>query len=117
MKKREPGIVRLVTKYNKLCENLSSMINIGEAPRGAVPPHPIEREGLFRLDVNDEIWQDIGLNNDDSVDGDLPQWLSDDDVRQGIKALLALDCCHEEQRRLCKERQNMQEWMVKKWHD
>jgi hypothetical protein len=116
MKKREPGIMRLVTKYNKLCENLTSMINMGEAPRGAIPPYPIEREGLFKLDVDDEVWQDIGLNNDNNVDGDLPLWLSDDNVRQGIKALLELDRCDEEQRRLCKERQNMQEWMIREWN-
>jgi hypothetical protein len=36
-------------------------------------------------------------------------------VRQGIKNLLELDRCEEEERRLLKERKAMHEWMVEEW--
>ncbi|KAF9503388.1 hypothetical protein BS47DRAFT_1369564 [Hydnum rufescens UP504] len=34
-------------------------------PRNAVIPPPIEMKGLFSLDVDNDIWQDIGLANDE----------------------------------------------------
>ena len=63
--------------------------------------------------MDDEIWQDIGLN--DALEGEMPGWLGNDDIRQGIKSLLELDRCEEEEKRLCKEHQAMQEWMVEEW--
>ena len=59
------------------------MINHGCAPPGALSPSPIACEGLFSLDVDDDIWQDVGLE-DDHYNSDPPRWLSDDDVRNGI---------------------------------
>jgi hypothetical protein len=113
MKRKEPGIQQLRRTYNELCEDLESMIAHGTAPQGAVAPHTIEKEGLFKLDVDDEIWQDIGLVD---FEGQIPRWLGDDKVRQGIKSSLELDRCEEEERRLCKERQAIQDWMVEEWH-
>jgi hypothetical protein len=63
---------------------------------------------LFQLDVDDDIWQDVGLDDENS--GPIPKWLGDDGVRQGIKFLLQLDRCEEEERRLIKERRAIQEW-------
>jgi hypothetical protein len=113
IKRKEPGIQQLRKKYNELCVDLDSMIAYGSAPRGAVSPHKMDGEGLFQLDVDDEIWQDIGL--DDGVVGEIPGWMGNDDIRKGIKTLLELDRCEEEERRLCKERQAMQEWMIEEW--
>ena len=51
---------------------------------------------LFSLDVDDDIWQDIGLTEtDDSTDP--PLWLSDENVRMGIRAMLEMDRCQEEE--------------------
>ncbi|KAG1808784.1 hypothetical protein EV424DRAFT_1328684, partial [Suillus variegatus] len=52
------------------------------APPSAIPPHPIAHEGIFLLDVDDEIWQDIGLNDDGMH---LPAWLLDEATRSGIR--------------------------------
>jgi hypothetical protein len=49
------------------------------------------------------------------VDGPIPRWLGDENVRDGIKALLELDRCCEEETRLCKERCALQEWMMEEW--
>jgi hypothetical protein len=92
---------------------LKSLIRTGKAPPGAIVPQPIEKEGLFKLDVDDEIWQDVGLEDD--TEGPVPRWLGDESVRKGIKLMLLLDRCKEEEARLRKERRSMQEWMREEW--
>ncbi|KAG2087443.1 uncharacterized protein F5147DRAFT_748525 [Suillus discolor] len=96
-----PGILKLITTYN-----------CGEAPPYAVPPHIIPRDGIFQLDVDDDIWQDVGLD-DDTLHP--PAWLSDDKVRNGIRLQLEVDRCNEEEARLMRERAVLQEWMLAEW--
>jgi len=48
---------------------------------------------LFKLDVDDDIWQDIGLTDNNDEDLDIPAWLGDECVQAGIKSLLELNCC------------------------
>ncbi|KII90299.1 hypothetical protein PLICRDRAFT_78542, partial [Plicaturopsis crispa FD-325 SS-3] len=116
VKRREPGIVALAKSYNKLCQELASLIKRRKALPGAVPPTPIARDGLFKLDVDDDIWQDVGLSDEEGVVADIPLWLGDDDVREGIRARLELDRCIEEEDRLGKERCTLQEWMIEEWN-
>ncbi|KII82981.1 hypothetical protein PLICRDRAFT_84208, partial [Plicaturopsis crispa FD-325 SS-3] len=115
IKTREPGIVSLAKSYNILCEQLASLIARGQGLPGAVAPTPIARDGLFKLDVDDDIWQDIGLDEEDSTATEIPGWLGDDNVREGIRARLDLDRCLEEEDRLGRERCAMQEWMMEEW--
>lgn len=92
------------------------MIKAKQSPRGARAPHKISTEGLFKLDVDDDIWQDVGLDDTDlSSENAIPQWLGNEDVRKGIKALLEWDRCKEELRRLSYERSAMQEWLLEEW--
>ncbi|KAJ7434666.1 hypothetical protein FB451DRAFT_1344870 [Mycena latifolia] len=117
VKRREPTISKLNSDYNKLCAQISKLIKDRKAPRGAIAPLPIPAKGIWQLDVDDEIWQDVGLDNDDD-DGDgaaLPPWLADKKVRAGIKAMLELDRCAEEDARLKKERCALQEWFAEEW--
>jgi len=65
--------------------------------------------------VDDDIWQDIGLNDDYDGSSIVPDWLGNEKVRVGIKSLLELERCEEEQRRLLYERLAMQEWMLEEW--
>ncbi|KAF9506608.1 hypothetical protein BS47DRAFT_1367235 [Hydnum rufescens UP504] len=46
----------------------------GGISRNAIIPPPINMKGLFGLDVNNDIWQDIGLANDE-FDGTVSPWL------------------------------------------
>ncbi|KAI6145453.1 hypothetical protein BKA82DRAFT_3940592, partial [Pisolithus tinctorius] len=101
VRRREPGIVKLSTSYNNLCLQLVALIRQGKAPQGAIAPILIQRDGLFKLDVDDDIWQDIGLE-DDFV-GLPPAWLADERVCLGIRSLLELKRCEEEERRLLYE--------------
>ena len=104
VKRQEPSIQKLAKTYNKLCTELQKLIETGKAPHGAVAPRPIVMDHLFALDVDNEIWQDIGL--DDQNDADLtvpPHWMSNDNVCVGIKALLEFDQCKEEEKHLIHE--------------
>jgi hypothetical protein len=62
--------------------------------------------GLFALDIDDTIWQDVGLADEDLMDP--PLWMCDEDVRRGIKVLLELDHCLEEEAHLVHERWGLQ---------
>ena len=44
-----------------------------------------------------------------------PLWLCDERVRSGIKAVLELDRCDEEDYRLITERCSMQVWFAEEW--
>ena len=80
VKCKEPGIQTLARKYNALCNLLVDMIKSKKAPLGAVAPLPIEMEGLFKLDVDDDIWQDVGLTDEHDENVDIPAWLGDEHV-------------------------------------
>lgn len=113
VKRRDPNIQQLARNYNKLCDDMVRLIQERKAPRGAIAPPKIASKGLFALDVDDEIWQDIGL--DDEPDANPPLWLCDKEVREGIKALLEHDRCVEEETRLHSECRAMQEWFSEEW--
>lgn len=113
IKRREPSINKLATSYNQLCGQLAALIQKRQAPASAIAPLRIQREGLFTLDVDDDIWQDVGLDDDQSTG--IPRWLGDDKVREGIRTLLEYDRCIEEEDRVIHERAAMQEWFMEEW--
>ena len=114
VKHREPGIQKLATSYNNLCIQMVALIHQGKAPQGSISPLPIPRDGLFKLDVDDDIWQDIGLNDDSN--GLPPGWLADEKVHLGIKSLLELRHCEEEENHFLKERKVLVEWFSEEWN-
>ena len=46
---------------------------------------------------------------------DPPHWLADDNVCKGIRLMLEMDCCNEEERRLSREQSLLQEWFSVEW--
>ncbi|KAJ7433812.1 hypothetical protein FB451DRAFT_1195879 [Mycena latifolia] len=97
VKRREPTISKVNTEYNRLCGEISKLIKEGKAPRGAVAPVPIPAK-----------------DEDDRESMPLP-WLCDERVRAGIKAMLEVDRCDEEDKRLKKERCSLQVWFAEEW--
>ncbi|KDR65199.1 hypothetical protein GALMADRAFT_46089, partial [Galerina marginata CBS 339.88] len=91
------------------------LIRAKKAPRGAIAPLSIQPDGLFKLDVDDDIWQDVGLTDENDDDFEVPAWLGNDDVRSGIKALLDYERCVEEERRLIAEKLSMIQWICEEW--
>jgi hypothetical protein len=112
IKRREPAITQLTKSYNDLCGQMENLVKAKKAPINAVVAERIPKDGLFKLDVDDSIWQDIGLEENVGV---MPAWLSDGKVRDGIKAMLELDRCKEEEVRLKRERCALQEWFLEEW--
>lgn len=100
-------------EYNKCCQALAKLIADGDAPPNSIAPPTIDPRRVFDLDVDEEIWQDIGL--DDGDGSALPGWLVDPNVRKGIRYMLQADRCAEEEARLKHERANMQEWIASEW--
>jgi len=110
--KQQPGIVALMNRYNQMCHDLQRMITQGQAPTNAVAPRVLQRESLFKLDVDDPIWDDSGL---EEQTGDIPPWLGDEEVQEGIKAWLVINRGKEELERLIVKGENMQRWMRDEW--
>ncbi|EIN08943.1 hypothetical protein PUNSTDRAFT_67281 [Punctularia strigosozonata HHB-11173 SS5] len=113
--RREQGIEAVARKYNKLCSEMAELIRKRQAPARAVPPVPIKLESLWSLDVDDDIWQDTGLFDDEGEGGSPPRWLADEKVRDGIRHMLEADRCREEGVRIAKERKTMQRWLQDEW--
>ncbi|KAJ3780706.1 hypothetical protein GGU10DRAFT_397699 [Lentinula aff. detonsa] len=112
IKRRDPTITSLARKYNQYCIELARLIEQHKATHNAVPPKPIDMDKLFSLDVDDDIWLDIGLGYDNDNDNDNdntapPLWLSNEKIREGIRALLDRDHCEEEHA--------MQQWFHEEW--
>ncbi|KAF8436868.1 hypothetical protein L210DRAFT_961007 [Boletus edulis BED1] len=112
--RREPAIMSLVVKYNSLCDKLEHHITHDRAPQGVISPLKIFKERLWSLDVDDGIWQDVGLEDAKETHA-IPNWLGNDETRQGIQAMLEFNCCVERERRLKREQSAMQCWMKREW--
>jgi hypothetical protein len=90
MKHCDPGIQELIRNYNKLCTQMASLIKRNKALKNAIAPEPINPKSIWGLDIDDKIWQDVGLD-DTYNDQEPPLWLKDEAVCGGIKAMLELD--------------------------
>ena len=110
--RKEPNIQCLARTYNGLCAEIQKLVDEGKAPLGAQAPNMLKSEGLFKLDVDDEIWQDIGMED---VDGPEPAWLGDRLMCDGIRMLLQYDRCVEEEKCLIREVHAMKHWMQEEW--
>lgn len=93
---------------------MDRLIEGKRAPANAMAPRPIVMKELFSLDVDDSIWDDIGLSDDDDT-ADLPLWLCDEHVRTGIRGILLRDRCDEEFLRLRYEEVALEDWFREEW--
>ncbi|KAJ7802891.1 hypothetical protein B0H14DRAFT_3488023 [Mycena olivaceomarginata] len=102
--KRTPALLKAISKFNDHCSNLERL-----RPEGCnIPiPHalPTKLEAL-RNDpsVHEDVWTT-------PQEGEIPCWMDDEDVRDGIRSLLVLDRCEEEMQRLATERTNLARWL------
>lgn len=93
-----------IGKFNNFCARLEELYN----PTFGIPlPTPLPTK-LAELRNDQTLLEDVWITR--SPEGETPLWLGDRDVRSGIRALLKLDRCHEERRRLGMEADNMCRW-------
>ena len=112
VKVQDPNIQVLACKYNRLVNEIIQVVK--ENKKHVLLPLHIDLNNLFALDVDDDIWQDIGLTKSDNTT-EPPPWLCDEDICEGIKAMLEEDRCIEEQRQLAIEKQSLQDWFSEEW--
>ncbi|KAG6904075.1 hypothetical protein DXG01_012803, partial [Tephrocybe rancida] len=67
IKQREPAITKVARSFNVLCDTMEDLFNKGKAPPGAICPKKLEIKGIFALDVDDAIWEDLGLDEGSPV--------------------------------------------------
>jgi hypothetical protein len=92
-----------ICKFNSYCERLESLYD----PSWSIPlPTPLPTK-LADLRNDQTLMEDVWITP--SV-GDVPRWMEDPDVRDGIRALLKWERCQEEQRRLGLEADNLCRW-------
>ncbi|KAF9520212.1 hypothetical protein BS47DRAFT_1387543 [Hydnum rufescens UP504] len=99
----------LVAEYNKCRESMKKLRGHQGIPRNALIPPSIDMKGLFSLDVDNDIWQDIGLA-DDEFDSDVPPWLGDEMVRNGIQLVQDIANCQDELKLCWRERHSLEHW-------
>ncbi|KAG6912950.1 hypothetical protein DXG01_010871, partial [Tephrocybe rancida] len=93
-------------KYNDLCATLAAMYD----PMWAVPlPKALPTE-LKLLRESASLMQDVWISRPME---EVPLWLQDSSVHEGIWAMLKVDRCLEEHRRLELEAGNLSRWLVR----
>jgi hypothetical protein len=78
--------------------------------RDAYIPPELSTEGLYKLDVDQDIWENADMADFDG--GRIPLWLGEKEVRDGIRAAQELASCQEELRRCEVEYSNLRGWFV-----
>ncbi|KAG6806020.1 hypothetical protein H0H92_013027, partial [Tricholoma furcatifolium] len=100
IKKRAPALTAGLRKYNDLCARLATIYD----PKWEIPlPEPLPTE-LRPLRDAPSLMEDVWISRPTEH---VPRWLSDGQVREGIRAMLKSDRCLEERRRLQAEADNL----------
>ncbi|KAH6911877.1 hypothetical protein BKA70DRAFT_1423629 [Coprinopsis sp. MPI-PUGE-AT-0042] len=79
LRKQQPGILNLVKRYNTMATEINDLILQKRSPANARPLPLVDRSSIFKLDVDDPIWDNSPF--DDSVD-DVPLWMGNDEMRK-----------------------------------
>ncbi|KIJ14126.1 hypothetical protein PAXINDRAFT_13039 [Paxillus involutus ATCC 200175] len=101
--KRQPALMAAIHKYNKYCQQLEELYDQAYA----IPLPALLPTKLAELRSDQTLLQDVWISP--SI-REIPRWLEDVSVCNGIRALLKCDRCREEQRRLDIEADNMCRW-------
>lgn len=101
----------------------------GNKPHRAIMPLDVPKDKMWDLDVDDPIWNDVGLgwsepgaplDNDRDGDGEegiqIPRWMGDDGIRRGMHALALRDRGREEKIRLSLERDALESEAREVWN-
>lgn len=101
--KRTPALMTAIRKFNKYCDELEALY---QDEWGFPLPQALPTE-LGALRDEPDLLADVWIS---PTAGNTPKWLEDSDTRQGIRAMLTLDRCREERRRLGNEADNLCRW-------
>ncbi|KAJ7652999.1 hypothetical protein B0H17DRAFT_957640, partial [Mycena rosella] len=103
--KRQPALLRSIPKFNGYCEDLERL----RPPACMIPILTPLSTRLNTLRDDPSLHEDVWIT---PAEGQIPRWLNDVDVRDGIHALHSADRCAEESVRLNMECRNMSTWLT-----
>ncbi|KAF9514345.1 hypothetical protein BS47DRAFT_1372347 [Hydnum rufescens UP504] len=115
VKSRSGGIEATVKKYNAKLKELVALQGKGGIRRGAYVPPMLTMEGLYQLDVDQDIWEDSRGDIADFPDGIVPPWLGDPSVKEGIRLSQEIANCRQELERCKAEHANLQTWFCEEY--
>ena len=101
--KRKPALLRAIRKFNTYCEQLATMYR----PEWELPLPDALPVKLDDLRNNPLLMEDVWITR---TVPEVPRWLEEVEVWIGIRAMLKLDHCLEERRRLGVEADNLCRW-------
>src|SRR5258706_1104123 len=107
VKNRLSGIEVTLKKYNGRLKQLSQLQGKGGIVKDAWLPPPLEKDGLYKLDVDQDIWCDY----DPSQFDELPLWMVDPSVKEGIPLAQMVMNCHSEVMCCGAEKANLHRWL------
>ncbi|KAJ7066078.1 hypothetical protein C8F01DRAFT_980902 [Mycena amicta] len=112
IRKREPTIKKLVKSYNDEQAKIVKLIQKKKVPPNTIAPERLDEARIFKLDIDDAIWLDVGLTDDDS---ELPEALLDPEIRRLISYLLQKRRAEEELHRLKQEHGHLRHYLATEW--
>lgn len=115
VRSRSGGIEATVKKYNARLKELAALRGKGGIQRGAYIPPPLSMEGLYKLDVDQDIWEDSRGDIADFPDGVVPPWLADHSVKEGIRLAQEMASCRQELERCKAEHGNLRTWFKEEY--
>ncbi|PBK71398.1 hypothetical protein ARMSODRAFT_883693 [Armillaria solidipes] len=103
--RRKPALMAAIRKFNEYVEQLEHLANENKIKFPL--PRRLSTE-LAHLKNSDDLLQDVWIQ---AIPTEAPAWLVDANIRQGIRAMLQLDRCLEERRRLGHEADHLLSWL------
>src|SRR5258708_5544026 len=112
VKKQSTGIDSTLQKYNEKLRSLVSLQGKGGIPLDKWLPPELKKDGLYSLDVDQDIWQDYDLSDFE----ELPKWIIDPTVKDGIPLTQSIQTCCSEKKQFIAEQQNLCQWIYREIH-
>src|SRR5258708_6268328 len=112
VKRRSTGIDSTLQKYNEKLRSLVSLRGKGGILLDKWLPPELKKDGLYLLDVDQDIWQDYDLSNFE----ELPKWIIDPTVKDGIPLAQSIWSCCSEKKRCIAEQRNLCQWIYSEIH-
>ncbi|KAJ7841922.1 hypothetical protein B0H14DRAFT_2359849 [Mycena olivaceomarginata] len=104
--KRAPALLKAIYRFNDHCATLERLRPAGNQYSDTICSTHTAGSSPNSQSLHEDVWVT-------PQDGEIPRWMDDEDVRDGIRSLHVLDRCKEEARRLDRERQNLAGWLDK----
>src|SRR5260370_1699364 len=104
------GIDSTLTKYNDKLKELGALRSLDPACHNVYLPPIIPQNDLYKLDVDQVIWEDCDWSEDT-----VPCWLADPKVKDEIHYVQQLQNSRQELSRCKVEHTNLHEWFIQEY--